>query len=403
MSLMRRAKQPAILVLEDGSVFRGESFGARGERIGEVCFNTGMTGYQEVLTDPSYRGQIVTMTYTQQGNYGLNAEDNESWRPWVEGFVVREASVEPSNFRAEISLGDYLRRHEIPGIAGVDTRRLTKHLRTYGAQMGILSTEDLDPESCLARVKAAPSYVGRDFVLDVTCERPRRWVESGYTAETAVQGPLEKASAGPRKPRMVYRGGMPLYAPQIYRVVCLDYGIKQNILRHLYHRGCDLIVLPATSSAAEVLEWQPDGVLLSNGPGDPQLVHYAIEMTRGLVGRVPIFGVCLGQQIIGHAMGGTTYKLKFGHRGVNHPVKNLLTGQVEITTQNHGFCVDVESLRGSGMELTHVNLNDMTCEGLRHVDLPLFCVQYHPEAGPGPHDSSYLFDDFIRLMSGEAL
>lgn len=398
---MRRKTQPAILVLEDGSVFRGESFGARGECIGEVCFNTGMTGYQEVLTDPSYRGQIVTMTYTQQGNYGLNAEDNESWRPWVEGFVVREASAEPSNFRAEMGLGEYLRQHQIPGIAGVDTRRLTKHLRTYGAQMGILSTEDLDPASCLAKVKAAPSYVGRDFVLDVTCDRPRRWVESGYTDELVISGPVEKASASPPKPRMVYRDGMPLYAPQIYRVVCLDYGIKQNILRHLYHRGCDLIVLPATSSAAEVLQWQPDGVLLSNGPGDPQLVHYAIEMTRSLVGRVPIFGVCLGQQIIGHAMGGTTYKLKFGHRGVNHPVKNLLTGQVEITTQNHGFCVDVDSLQGSGMELTHVNLNDMTCEGLRHVELPLFCVQYHPEAGPGPHDSSYLFDDFIRLMSGE--
>lgn len=399
---MRRGVQPAILVLEDGSVFRGESFGASGERIGEVCFNTGMTGYQEVLTDPSYRGQIVTMTYTQQGNYGLNAEDDESWQPWVEGFVVREACGEPSNFRAEISLGEYLRRHGIPGIAGVDTRRLTKHLRTHGAQMAIISTEDLEPQSCVAKIRAAPSYVGIDFVLDVTCKGPRRWVEAGYAAETPAPGPVEKAPGTRPQPRTVYRGGMPLYAPQIYRVVCLDYGIKQNILRHLYHRGCDLIVLPATTTAAEVLDWQPDGVLLSNGPGDPQLVHYAIEMTRGLVGQVPVFGVCLGQQIIGHAMGGTTYKLKFGHRGVNHPVKNLLTGQVEITTQNHGFCVDMETLKDSGMELTHINLNDMTCEGMRHMELPLFCVQYHPEGGPGPHDSSYLFDEFIRLMSGDA-
>ncbi len=401
MSAMRRATKPALLVLEDGSVFRGESFGADGERIGEVCFNTGMTGYQEVLTDPSYRGQIVTMTYTQQGNYGLNAEDDESWQPWVEGFVVREASREPSNFRAGIGLGEYLQQHGIPGIAGVDTRRLTRHLRTHGAQMGIISTEDLEPESCLAKVRAAPSYVGLDFVLDVTCQGPRRWVEAGYAPGVPVPSPAEKPAGSRPQPRTVYRGGMPLYAPQIYRVVCLDYGIKQNILRHLYHRGCDLIVLPATSSAAEVLEWQPDGVLLSNGPGDPKLVHYAIEMTRGLVGQAPVFGVCLGQQIIGHAMGGATYKLKFGHRGVNHPVKNLLTGQVEITTQNHGFCVDMDSLRDSGMELTHVNLNDMTCEGMRHVELPLFCVQYHPEAGPGPHDSSYLFDEFIRLMSGE--
>lgn len=402
---MRRQVKPAILALEDGTIFRGESFGAEGERVGEVCFNTGMTGYQEVLTDPSYKGQIVTMTYTQQGNYGLTAEDNESWQPWVEGFVVREASAEPSNFRAEIGLGDYLRANGIPGIAGVDTRRLTRHLRTHGAKMGIISTVDLDPESCLAKIKAAPSYVGLDFVLDVTCKEPRRWAEDGYTAETPTppQEVAEKVSGARPKPRMVYRGGMPLFAPQIFRVVCLDFGIKQNILRHLYHRGCDLIVLPATATAAEVLDWQPDGVMLSNGPGDPQLVHYAISTTRDLVGKVPIFGVCLGQQIIGHAMGGSTYKLKFGHRGVNHPVRNERTGKVEITTQNHGFCVDMDTLKGSGMELTHVNLNDMTCEGMRHVELPLFSVQYHPEAGPGPHDAGYLFDDFVRLMSGETI
>jgi carbamoyl-phosphate synthase small subunit len=401
---MRRPAKPAILTLEDGAVFHGESFGAIAERVGEVVFNTGMTGYQEVLTDPSYRGQIVTMTYTQQGNYGLNAEDDESWQPWVEGFVVREVSPRPSNFRARVSLTDYLHEHGIPGIAGVDTRRLTRHLRTHGAKLGLISAVDLDPESCLRKVRAAPSYVGLDFVLEVTCSTARRWGEEGYVAGqlSPPVAPVEKPSGARPKPRMVYRGGMPLFAPQIYRVACLDYGIKQNILRHLYHRGCDLIVLPATTTAEQVLEWQPDGVLLSNGPGDPKLVHYAIEMTRGLVGKVPVFGVCLGQQIVAHALGGNTYKLKFGHRGVNHPVQNLRTGQVEITTQNHGFCVDMDSLQGSGLELTHVNLNDMTCEGMRHVEHPLFCVQYHPEAGPGPHDASYLFDDFIRLMSGDA-
>jgi len=396
--------KPAILALEDGTIFHGRSFGAEGERHGEVVFNTGMTGYQEVLTDPSYRGQIVTMTYTQQGNYGLNFEDDESWRPWVEGFVVRESCSFPSSFRAKIGLPEYLKKRGIPGIEGVDTRRLTKHLRTYGAKMGVISTDDLDPDSVVRKAREAPPITDVDFVVDVTCDRPRRWAEEGYVEEAvtpesiaAAEGPQSKR----RQPRMVVRDGMPLYAPRIYRVVCLDWGIKQNILRHLYHRGCDIIVVPAKTTADEVLAWKPDGVLLSNGPGDPRLLDYAIKTTQGLIGKAPVFGVCLGQQIIGCAMGGRIYKLKFGHRGVNHPVKNLRTGVVEITTQNHGFCVDMDSLQGSGMELTHLNLNDNTCEGLRHRDLPLFCVQYHPEAGPGPHDASYLFDDFVKMMSAE--
>jgi len=400
MSVFKQHK-PAILGLEDGTVFVGESFGAEGERHGELVFNTGMTGYQEVLTDPSYRGQIVTMTYTQQGNYGLNTEDDESWQPWVEGFVVREACRFPSNFRAKISLPDYLARHGIPGIAGVDTRRLTKHLRTHGAKMAVISTVDLDPDSVVEKARTAPRLEEVDFVVDVSCKRPRRWAEDGYIDEDFTPDKLPPDREPRPKPRTVVRNGMPLYAPRIFRVVCMDWGIKQNILRHLYNRGCDLIVVPAQTTAEQVLEYRPDGVLLSNGPGDPELLDYAIKTAQGLIGQAPVFGVCLGQQIIGWAMGGRTYKLKFGHRGGNHPVKNRLTGEVEITTQNHGFCVDFDTLQGSGMEMTHVNLNDMTCEGLRHKELPLFCVQYHPEAGPGPHDASYLFDNFVRMMSGE--
>lgn len=401
MSISFRSRKPAILALEDGTVFHGVSFGADGEKHGEVVFNTGMTGYQEVLTDPSYRGQIVTMTYVQQGNYGLNEEDNESWRPWVEGFVVREACEIPSNFRSTISLSEYLREKGIPGIEGVDTRKLTRHLRTHGAQMGVISTVDTDPESVVEKARRAPRIEGVDFVLDVTCEGPRRWGENGLEEEVPLpeHNSRKREGAGRPKPRVVYRDGMPMLAPQIYRVVCLDWGIKYNILRHLYYRGCDIIVLPAKTTAEEVMQWQPDGVLLSNGPGNPELLDYAIDTTRGLVGKVPVFGVCLGQQIIGWAMGGRTYKLKFGHRGGNHPVKNLITGKTEITTQNHGFCVDMDSLNGTDMEMTHINLNDNTLEGMRHRSLPLFCVQYHPEAGPGPNDASYLFDNFVKMMS----
>lgn len=399
MSVFKQHK-PAILALEDGTVFAGESFGADGERHGEAVFNTGMTGYQEVLTDPSYRGQIVTMTYTQQGNYGLNAEDAESWQPWVEGFVVREATHIPSNFRSTISFPEYLKQNGIPGIAGIDTRRLTKHLRTYGAKMAVISTTDLDPDSLVDKARRAPRLEEIDFVVDVSCKQPRRWGEDGYIEENYTPDKLPPDRERSKR-RTVYRDGMPLYAPQIYRVVCIDWGVKQNILRHLYSRGCDIIVVPAKTTAEEILAYKPDGVLLSNGPGDPRLLHYSVETARGLIGKLPVFGVCLGQQVIGMAMGGSIFKLKFGHRGVNHPVKNLLTGEVEITTQNHGFCVDFESCEGSGMELTHVNLNDMTSEGMRHREIPLFCVQYHPEAGPGPHDANYLFDNFVRMMSGE--
>ncbi|MEI6502715.1 MAG: glutamine-hydrolyzing carbamoyl-phosphate synthase small subunit [Armatimonadota bacterium] len=399
MSLRSKSK-PAILALEDGTIFRGESFGADGERHGEVVFNTGMTGYQEVLTDPSYRGQIVTMTYTQQGNYGLNEEDNESWQPWVDGFVVREACPYPSNFRCTISLGDYLAAKGIPGITGIDTRRLTRHLRTYGAKMGVISSTDLDPESVVHKAKTAPRLEEVDFVVDVSCKQPHRWADNAYLDEGVTPAQLPVVAAERPRLRVILRDGVSLHAPQIFRVVCMDWGIKQNLLRHLYGRGCDIIVVPAKTTAEEVLEYKPDGVMLSNGPGDPALLDYAIKTAQGLIGKVPVFGVCLGQQIIGWAMGGTTYKLKFGHRGVNHPVQNLLTGKVEITTQNHGFCVDMDTLKDSGMEMTHLNLNDNTCEGLRHKDLPLFCVQYHPEAGPGPHDASYLFDSFIAMMAG---
>ncbi|HEX2922578.1 MAG TPA: glutamine-hydrolyzing carbamoyl-phosphate synthase small subunit, partial [Chloroflexota bacterium] len=389
MSLRSKIK-PAILALEDGTIFRGESFGAEGERHGEVVFNTGMTGYQEVLTDPSYRGQIVTMTYTQQGNYGINSEDDESWQPWVEGFVVREHCPYPSNFRASLSLPDYLKKRGIPGISGIDTRRLTKHLRTHGAKMGVISSTDLDPESVVEKARTAPRLEEVDFVAEVSCKQPHRWADDMYVEEGVTPDKLPIVDKVKPRMRTILRDGVSMHAPQIFRVVCMDWGIKQNILRHLYSRGCDIIVVPAKTTAEEVLEYKPDGVMLSNGPGDPAMLDYAIKTAQGVIGKVPVFGVCLGQQIIGWAMGGTTYKLKFGHRGCNHPVKNLLTGEVEITTQNHGFCVDMDTLKDSGMEMTHVNLNDMTCEGLRHKDLPLFCVQYHPEAGPGPHDANYL-------------
>ncbi|MHB8993937.1 MAG: glutamine-hydrolyzing carbamoyl-phosphate synthase small subunit [Armatimonadota bacterium] len=398
---LRSKINPAILALEDGTIFRGESFGAEGERHGEVVFNTGMTGYQEVLTDPSYRGQIVTMTYTQQGNYGINPEDDESWQPWVEGFVVREQCPYPSNFRASISLPDYLAKHGIPGISGIDTRRLTRHLRTHGAKMGVISSTDLDPESVVDKARNAPRLEEVDFVVDVSCKQPHRWADDTYFEENVTPDQLPDVDKIKPRMRTILRDGVSMHAPQIFRVVCMDWGIKQNILRHLYSRGCDIIVVPAKTTAEEVLEYKPDGVMLSNGPGDPALLDYAIKTAQGVIGKVPVFGVCLGQQIIGWAMGGTTYKLKFGHRGCNHPVQNLLTGKVEITTQNHGFCVDMDTLKDSGMEMTHVNLNDMTCEGLRHKDLPLFCVQYHPEAGPGPHDANYLFDNFIAMMAGE--
>ncbi len=386
-------KKQAILALEDGLVLEGWSFGAEGENTGEVVFNTGMTGYQEVLTDPSYRGQIPCMTYTQVGNYGTNEEDVESWRPWVEGFIVRENCAVPSNWRSTRSLDEYLRANDIIGIEGVDTRMLTKHLRTHGAKKGVISSVDLDPDSLVEKAKASPSIVNIDLAQDVTCEKTREWTEDGYVDFEPDDGGQLSLGIAPET-----RHDLIPDVERRLRVVVLDLGVKQNILRCLLDVGARVIVVPATTTAREILDLNPDGFVISNGPGDPDPVAYAIETIRDLIGKVPLFGICFGQQLIGLAMGGKTYKLKFGHRGVNHPVMNLRTGEVEITTQNHGFSVDLDSLAGTGMEQTHVNLNDKTIEGMRHRELPVFSVQYHPEAGPGPHDARYLFNDFKADM-----
>ncbi len=384
--------KPAILALEDGTVFHGGAFGAEGERCGEVVFNTSMTGYQEILTDPSYKGQIVTMTYPLIGNYGVNEEDLESEGPWVEGFVVREYSEAPSNWRATRPLADFLQEHGIIGIAGVDTRRLTKHLRTYGAKKGVISTEDLDAESVVQKAIDSPGISDVDLVKLVTRADHRRWGSEGFAdaVPAARQLPLELANGAPSR-----RPAPPEYT---FRVVAIDYGIKYNILRKLTDRGCQVIVVPANVTAAEVLSHDPDGIFLSNGPVDPELLDYAIKTIRELLDKRPIFGICLGHQLLGWAYGGTTYKLKFGHRGANQPVKNLETGRIEITAQNHGFAVDLESLKGKPVNETHINLNDGTNEGLRHLELPVFSVQYHPEASPGPHDADYLFDEFVHNM-----
>ncbi len=370
----------AILALADGTVFEGDQFGATGETVGEVVFNTSMTGYQEVLTDPSYKGQIVTMTYPLIGNYGCNEADVESIGPQVEGFVVREYSAYHSNWRSKWSLDTYLAGHNIIGIQGIDTRALTRRLRVHGVMNGCLSTEDLNPESLVAKAKAWRGLVGWDLVQRVTCPNPYAWQNSHQLPVTS--GQLKSPLSGNWKN---------------YKVVALDFGIKYNILRQLTAHGCEVQVVPAKTSAEEILAAEPDGVFLSNGPGDPMPVGYAIETIQGLMGKKPLFGICLGHQLLGLALGGKTFKLKFGHRGANQPVKHLETDKVEITSQNHGFCVDIDSLPNS-VDITHINLNDNTLEGIQHREYPVFSVQYHPEASPGPHDASYLFSRFTEMM-----
>jgi carbamoyl-phosphate synthase small subunit len=367
----------AILALEDGRIFRGRGFGASSERIGEVVFNTSLSGYQEILTDPSYSGQIVILTYPHIGNYGTNVLDGESTRPYAEGLVVRELSELASNWRSQEEIAAFLDGHGIPAISHIDTRALVRHLRKHGAMQGVISTKPADAETMVARAKAAPKMVGLDLASRVTTPSRYRW-----------SAPSPHILAGD--------GGAP--AEPRFHVVAFDYGIKQNILRRLVDVGCHVTVVPAKTSAADVMELKPDGVFLSNGPGDPEPVDYAAQGVRDLMGRVPIFGICLGHQIIGLALGGKTYKLKFGHHGGNHPILNLETQKVEITAQNHGFAVDPDSLKANEVILTHKNLNDDTLEGLRHRSMPLFSVQYHPEASPGPHDSAYLFNRFVSMM-----
>lgn len=373
----------ALLVLEDGKTFPCQSFTGHGETWGELVFNTSMTGYQEVLTDPSYRGQMVVMTYPLIGNYGVNPDDIESDRIQVSAFLIREYQAFPSNYRSTASLADYLKSYGILGLEEFDTRALTRHLRTRGAMRGIASTIDLDPESLLERVQKTPDMQGQDLASVVTTQVPYRWIDSN--PEVFDQDEILNES--------VWR-----YRKVKKSVVAFDYGIKYNILRNLDLVGCEVIVVPANTDSKTIKAMAPDGIFLSNGPGDPEPLKYAVDKIRNLLGYRPIFGICLGIQLIGLALGGKTFKLKFGHRGANQPVKNLITGRVEITSQNHGFAVDVDSLDKNDVEITHINLNDNTLEGFRHRKLALFAVQYHPEASPGPHDASYLFSEFENLM-----
>ncbi len=370
--------KPALLVLADGTAYRGWSFGAAGTTIGEVVFNTGMTGYQEVLTDPSYRGQIITFTYPELGNTGVNPEDEESDRPHVRGVVARNICARPSNWRSTESLPDYLKRHGIPGIYGIDTRALTRKIRSVGTMNGAISTEILDPGDLLLKVQEAPSMAGLNLVREVTTQSIYEWTD-----------PTDSVWEFSGKPRE----GEPLFT-----VVAIDFGIKRNILRRLASYGCRVIVVPANTPAEEILKYNPDGIFLSNGPGDPAVVTEGIETTKALLKacQKPMFGICMGHQILGLSLGAETFKLKFGHRGLNQPCG--LSQQVEITSQNHGFAIAAETLPNTDVEITHLNLNDKTVAGLRHKSLPLFSVQYHPEASPGPHDADYLFEQFVEAM-----
>ena len=359
---MKKTSKKALLVLEDGKVFEGYSFGAEGETAGEVVFNTSMMGYQEILTDPSYKGQIVTMTYPLIGNYGINTEDFESSRPWVEGFIVREYSKIHSNWRAKNSLDTFLKEYGIVGIEGIDTRALTRHIRVQGAMKGVISTVDEDIDSLVEKARLCPGVVAQDLVKEVTCKENWWWKKEGT-----------------------------------YKVVVVDCGVKYNILREVARFDCKVGVVPAKTDAQTILKLNPDGVIFSNGPGDPSAIPYVVETAKKLIGKIPLFGICLGHQILGQALGGKTYKLKFGHHGANHPVKDLRTGKIAITVQNHGFCVDINSLPDE-VEITHINLYDNTLEGIRHRQLPLFSVQFHPEASPGPHDATYIFQQFVELI-----
>lgn len=356
----------AKIVLEDGRIFEGYSFGAAGERTGEVVFNTSMAGYQEILTDPSYKGQIVAMTYPLIGNYGVNAEDVESGKLFLEGFIVKECSRIVSNWRSQKTLQQYLKENKIIGIEGIDTRALTRHIRLQGAMRAVISTGDSDDKSLIKKAKDSPGLIGRDLVKEVTCRKLYEW------------------NSGANKRR--------------FRIVVIDCGVKFNILRELTANDCRVTVVPAQTDAGQILKMNPDGVLLSNGPGDPAAVSYVIETTKKLLGKLPLFGICLGHQILGLALGGKTYKLKFGHHGANHPVKDLKTGKIAITVQNHGFCVALDSLDKKALEITHINLNDNTMEGMKHKSLPVFSVQFHPEASAGPHDARYLFKEFIKMI-----
>jgi carbamoyl-phosphate synthase small subunit len=380
----------SLLVLEDGRSFAGESFGAAGTLTGEVCFNTSMTGYQEVLTDPSYRGQIVAMTYPMIGNYGINELDPESSQPHVRGFVIEELCEVPSNWRSTSSLDAYLKKWQIPGIQGIDTRALTKHLRTAGAMRGVITTE-LDEAAALAAARASAPMEGSDFVSEVTTPQPYLWdPEDQDSGEWDIPNPSQNSLGGPE-------GVFHPLPPVKYHIVAYDFGVKRNILRRLRQQGFRIEVVPATTKASEVLARNPDGVFLSNGPGDPAALGHIHQEINQLMGKLPIFAICLGHQILGHAFGGRTFKLKFGHRGGNQPVKDLRSGQVAITSQNHGFAIDPSSLPGN-VEVTHINLNDGTVEGMRHREHPVLSVQYHPEAAPGPNDAKYFFAEFAKLI-----